>query len=125
MSKQPDSVRRQLAIGRSISCNDDDDFVECISVSRPPVPVMAEGSSFNSSDSGRMASADRFSRGHAALQDEVSQSVSDKTILVPTEMIISLETVLGFLSTRIEQDDLITEYRRSHNPEVHALSRYG
>ena len=77
MSKQPDSVRRQLAIGRSISCNDDDDFVECISVSRPPVPVMAEGSSFNSSDSGRMASADRFSHGHAALQGEVSQSVSD------------------------------------------------
>ena len=38
---------------------------------------MAKGSSGVSSDSGRMASADRFSRGHAALQDEVSQSVSD------------------------------------------------
>ena len=37
-------------------------------------------------------------------------------------MIISLETVLGFLSTRIEQDDLIKETRCSHNPEVHAQS---
>ena len=39
-------------------------------------------------------------------------------------MIISLETVLGFLSTRFEQDDLITESRCSYNPEAHALSRY-
>ena len=74
MFKQSESVRRKL----SMSCNDDDDFVECVSESRPPVPVMANGSSVVSSDSGRMASADRFSRGHAALQDEVSQSVSDK-----------------------------------------------
>ena len=37
-------------------------------------------------------------------------------------MTISLETVLGFLSTRIEQDDLIKESRCSHNPEVHAQS---
>ena len=37
-------------------------------------------------------------------------------------MTISLETVLGFLSTSIEQDDLITESCCSHNPEVHAQS---
>ena len=77
MSKQPDSVRRQLAIGRSISCNDDDDFVECVSESRPPVLAMAKGSSVVSSDSGYMASADRFNCGHAALQDEGSQFDSD------------------------------------------------
>jgi len=38
---------------------------------------MAKGSPVVSSDSGCMALADRFSRGHAARQDEVSQSVSD------------------------------------------------
>ena len=37
-------------------------------------------------------------------------------------MTISLETVLGFLSTCFEQDDLITESHCSHNPEVHVQS---
>ena len=77
MSKNSADVRRKLPTNRSIQCDDEDDFVEYISDSRPPIPAMGKGSSVISSDSGCMASADRFSRGHAALQDEVSQSVSD------------------------------------------------
>ena len=34
MSKQLDAVRRMLAIGRPLQCDDDDDVVECVSVSR-------------------------------------------------------------------------------------------
>ena len=49
MSLQPESVRRKLATGPSMSCNDDDDFVECVSDSRPG---MTNSSSVVSSDSG-------------------------------------------------------------------------
>jgi len=49
MFKQPESVRRKLATGQSMSCNDDDDFVECVSDSRS---AMTKSLSAVSSDSG-------------------------------------------------------------------------
>ena len=49
MSMQPESVRRKLATGQSMSCNDDDDFVECVSNSRSTI---TKSLSVVSSDSG-------------------------------------------------------------------------
>ena len=75
MSKQPDSVRRQLATGRSISCNDDDDFVECVSDSRP---AMTKSSSLVSSESGCIARHDSgFQREETLTDSENHESGPD------------------------------------------------
>ena len=80
MSKQPDAVRRTLRLGRPLQCDDDDDFIECVSASRPPVPVLAKGLSVVSSDSGCIVAGGRF-RGDDAmdgdLQREETQSESE------------------------------------------------
>ena len=60
MFKQPESVRRNLATGPSMSCNDDDDFVECVSDSRSAMTMSVSGVSSDSRciESGQIADLD-------------------------------------------------------------------
>ena len=43
MSKKSADFRRKLPTDRPIQCDDDDDFIEIISDSRPPVSAMGKG----------------------------------------------------------------------------------